>query len=161
MDPSSPLYHAKHVLRAVFLFVLGVIGLILLRSWLAPPTWGQFGPYRGAAVEEARALPPIHGGAAACGACHEDEFSEHRRGSHAPVECELCHAPVATHVSDGEWIAEMQMPASSDWCLTCHRRLTARPPSFPQIVPAEHLEENGAESGPRVCFECHEPHSPL
>ena len=32
---------------------------------------------------------------------------------------------------------------------------------FPQIEPGQHLEEMGGEPGPRACFDCHEPHSPL
>lgn len=161
MDPSSPLFHAKHVLRAGFLFILGVVALIVLRSWLAPPTWGEYGAYRGASVDDYRALPPIHGAAASCAECHEDRYAEHEKGVHAQVECELCHAPLATHVVDGEVVAEMPVPASSDLCLNCHRKLTARPSSFPQILPAEHLKEMEAEPGPRVCFDCHDPHSPF
>lgn len=161
MKPDSPFAHAKHVFRAGFLFFLGVVGLIVLRSVLAPPTWGEYGPYRGDSVREYHVLPVMHGGNAACAECHEDVVAEHDAGYHVTVDCEVCHAPVASHAVDGTTVAEMPVHKSASLCLGCHQELTARPDAFPQIRPAEHLEEMGGEPGEQACFECHNPHSPL
>lgn len=161
MDPNSPLKHAKHVFRAGFLFVVGVLTLVVLRYVLQPDTWGEFGPYRGESVREYRALPVQYGGVDGCAECHDDHVEMHRAGLHQPVSCELCHGPVTQHIADGEHIAEMPIRRSSATCLRCHERLTARPESFPQIVRAEHIEEMEGEPGPASCFECHDPHSPI
>lgn len=160
MKPDSPIFHTKHVFRAGFLFLLGVVGLVILRSLMAPDTWGQYGPYRGASVGEYLQLPVMHGGKESCRECHEDEYDVHESGPHAKLECELCHAPVAMHVKDGSWEAEMPRPESSEFCLQCHQLLVSRPAGFPQIQPKRHVEEMGEEYGPRVCFTCHEAHSP-
>jgi len=161
MDPGSPLFHAKHILRALLLFFLGIVGLIVLRSTMQPETWGEFGSYRGASVAEFGLLPVRHGGAESCAPCHEDEFEEHGSGGHATVNCEFCHAAVSSHAMDDEWFAEMPVPETTDLCVTCHGFLVARPADFPQIDVNDHLEENDAEPGSGVCFECHEPHMPL
>ncbi|MEZ4650091.1 MAG: cytochrome C [Candidatus Eisenbacteria bacterium] len=161
MDSRSPLVHAKHVFRAGFLFLVGVVALVVLRSLLQPPTWGEFGPYRGASVADCMALPVRHGGVVACAECHDDYAGVHQAGVHAPVGCEICHAPVGLHVADGDHIADMPIRKNESTCLRCHEERTARPKSFPQIVPAEHIAEMGGEPGPESCFECHDPHSPL
>ena len=161
MDPNSPLAHTKHVFRAGFLFLLGVVALIVLRTVLQPETWGEYGPYRGASLGDYIELPIRHGGVAACAECHDDEAATHQDGVHASVGCEVCHAAVGLHIADEEHIAEMPIRRSESTCLRCHEQRVARPASFPQIVPAEHLEEMGGEPGPESCFECHDPHSPL
>ncbi len=162
MDPRSPLAHSKHVFRVGFLFLLGVVALIILRSLAAPPTWGKYGPYRAASVGDYRALPVRHGdGSASCAECHDDKVSAHDQGVHKSVNCEICHAPLASHIKDGDVVAEMPVPQSSDFCLRCHRQLNARPEGFPQIQPRQHVEDMGGEPGPRACFDCHDPHSPL
>lgn len=161
MDPSSPLAHAKHVVRAGFLFLVGVVALIVLRSVLQPDTWGEFGPYRGDSVREYVAMPVQHGGVEGCAECHDDYAKAHKAGVHQPVSCEICHGPMGRHIADGEHIAEMPVRKSASTCLRCHEKLVARPVSFPQITPAEHLMEMGGAPGPESCFDCHDPHSPL
>jgi hypothetical protein len=163
MDPESPLIHTKHVFRAAILLVVGVVALILGRSFFVPETWGESGWYRGAAVAEHRAKPVRHGGNGSCEPCHDVEYAEHLAGVHAPIRCELCHGPVALHVDleEGEKLAAMPIRRSRELCELCHRAQPARPSEFPQIDVRQHLLENGGESSPETCFDCHEPHSPF
>ena len=161
MKPDSPLYHSKHIFRAGFLFFLGVVGLIILRSAMQPDTWGQYGPYRGASILDYAAMAPKHAGSSACADCHEDEAATHEEGGHRTVSCELCHGALGLHIQDEALVADMPVRRSAELCLDCHRALNARPASFPQIEPRKHVEENGEEFGPEVCFECHDPHSPF
>lgn len=163
MNPESPLLHAKHVFRAAILLLVALVAMVLGRSLFVPDTWGQFGPYRGAAVAEHRNKPIRHGGNDACAMCHDAEHAEHAAGVHAGVQCELCHGPVAFHVDleEGEVLAEMPVRRSRDLCELCHRWLEARPPDFPQINVRDHLMDNGVELTPDACFECHDPHSPF
>ena len=57
---------------------------------------------------------------------------------------------------DGCDVAQLDLPDALD-CLVCHRKLQARPTTFPQIVPDEHIPQDQAK---RECVECHRPHDP-
>jgi hypothetical protein len=162
MKPESPLIHTKHVFRAAILLLAVVVTLLLGRSLFVPETWGEYGWYRGAAVDDHRAKPVRHLGDEACAMCHDTEFEEHAAGVHAPVRCELCHGPATAHVNleEGEKIADMPVRRTRELCETCHRMLAARADGFPQVEVREHLAENGGELTPDACFECHDPHSP-
>jgi hypothetical protein len=151
MNPESPLTHAKHVFRAAILLLAVLIAMILGRSLFVPETWGEFGPYRGAAVAEHRDKPIRHGGNDSCEMCHDVEFADHRAGVHISIQCELC----------GEVLAEMPLRRSRELCELCHRRLEARPGDFPQVDVREHVIENGGELTDDACFGCHDPHSPI
>jgi hypothetical protein len=161
MDGTSPLAHAKHVVRAALLLVIFLVALVLGRSAFVPETWGEHGAYRASNVPEQMAKPVVHGGRASCASCHPDEHETVLGAAHAVVQCELCHAPLATHVRAGDLVAEMPTRRLASLCLGCHEQLEARPADFPQIRPAAHLEENGGEPGPEACFDCHDPHEPL
>jgi hypothetical protein len=162
MRSDSPFLHAKHAVRAFLLLLLGLVLLVLGRSAFVPPSWGAHGSYRAANVPQQMALPIRHGGNSACTTCHDTEPAALAAGSHATLACEACHAPLAAHVQDDEKIADMPMRRSADLCLLCHAKLDARPAEHPQILPRAHLEELGvAESSDQVCFECHNPHSPI
>jgi hypothetical protein len=163
MNPESPLTHAKHVFRAAILLLVVLIAMVLGRSLFVPETWGEFGPYRGAAVAEHRDKPIRHGGNDSCGMCHDVEYADHAAGVHATVQCELCHGPVALHadLEEGEMLAEMPVRRSRELCELCHRHLEARPADFPQVDVREHVTENGGELTADACFQCHDPHSPF
>jgi hypothetical protein len=161
MRPESPLHHAKHVVRAALALVVGVVVIVLGRSFFVPETWGQFGSYRGSNVSEQMAQPVRHGGNESCRACHEDQYDELASAGHESLECESCHAAVAQHARDDEKIADMPIQRDLELCLTCHRQLDARPPSFPQIHAKQHIAENEGEFTEDACLECHEAHWPL
>jgi hypothetical protein len=161
MEPNSPLRHTKHVFRVGLLLFAAIVALILGRSFFVPDTFGQYGAYRGANVDEQAAHEVRHGGRESCEPCHADEFEEQAEGGHGTVTCEVCHAPGYLHARDDEKIADMPIQRSADLCLLCHQQLKARPQGQPQVQPRQHLEENDGEPGPESCFECHEAHSPL
>ena len=162
MEPGNSLEHSKHIFRAALLLLVVVVTLLLGRALFVPSTWGQYGRYRGANVDEHRAKQVRHGGDEACEPCHSEQFAVHRDGVHHALRCEMCHGPVATHVDleEGELIAEMPVSRSRELCENCHRYLDARPATFPQIDPREHVAENGGDLTPDACFDCHDPHSP-
>jgi predicted CXXCH cytochrome family protein len=161
MNSESPLWHAKHVVRAFLALIVLLIALVLGRQFLVPDSWGRSGWYRADNVTEQRAFPLRHGGNASCGECHDDILAELTDAGHAGVRCEGCHAPLALHVSDGDKIADMPVRRETSLCVRCHQALDARPTDFPQVHPREHVSEQGGEFGPDACFECHNPHAPL
>jgi len=160
MRPDGPLRHAKHVVRAALMLVVGVVAIVLGRLLFVPATWGQYGAYRGANVAEQMAKPVRHGGNSACAQCHESEHHDLTRGGHASLECESCHAPIADHVLDGEKVADMPIRRGIELCLGCHEELDARPDKFPQIQPSRHVAENEGELHEEACLDCHESHWP-
>jgi predicted CXXCH cytochrome family protein len=141
--------------------LIGLVVLVLGRPLFLPDSWGMYGRYRADSVDEHRQLPLKHGGDAACASCHTEQVELHENGAHRAVRCELCHAPVATHASGGEKLADMVIHRDAELCVRCHRELEARPEGFPQVQPRRHVEENGSEFTPAACFDCHDPHSPL
>jgi hypothetical protein len=155
--------HARHVIRALSFLLLALVVFVLGRTALVPKSYGLYGPYRHDNVaEQANVRPPQHRGAAACAECHEDRTQALAAGVHATVSCEVCHAPAARHVNDGDVIAAMNVDRSFTLCSRCHRRIAGRPETFPQVVLEQHLHDQGASSRleGKVCLECHDPHSP-
>ena len=161
MQPDNPLRPTKHIFRVFLLLILFVVVLVLGRLAFVPKSWGKYGWYRGDNVAEQRDKPVMHGGDDSCKNCHAAQFETHHAGKHANVRCEVCHAPLAAHVKDNKKAAPMPFDRSRNLCLRCHQQLLARPASFPQVQPRQHVEQNGGDWGEQVCLQCHQPHSPL
>ena len=150
--------HARHVFRILFVLLVAIVAIVLGRSFLVPASYGLYGPYRFDNVaEQAAVRPPLHGGAASCGECHEDRLKAVSAGVHRGVSCEVCHAPLGRHVKGGDVVAPMAVDRSFTLCARCHRKIDGRPAAFPQVVLEQHVQ-GGLEG--RVCLECHDPHSP-
>jgi hypothetical protein len=150
--------HARHVFRALLVLVVIVIAISLGRGFLIPKSFGIHGPYRHDNVAEQMAVrPPQHGGAQSCAECHAAQSGKRAEGSHRAVSCEVCHAPLALHVSSGKKAAAMAVDKSFALCARCHRKILGRPEQFPQVVLEQHVQ--GPIQG-AVCLDCHDPHSP-
>ena len=91
---------AAHLFRLAGVFAAGILIFILLRSYLVPKSYGQYGHYRGDALAEIKAQPVIYAGHQACEACHSDVLEVKIKGKHARVNCEACHGPLAKHADD-------------------------------------------------------------
>ncbi len=143
---------AEHLFRLLSLFVVGIIAFVLLRGFMVPRSFGQYGHYRGNAIQEIAALPISYAGHQACQDCHADVVEQKLKGVHAHVNCETCHGALAKHTEDpGSVIPVKLVPATL--CVRCHEANAAKPKNFPQIVSAEHM-------GGASCELCHQPHSP-
>ena len=159
----------SHVLRLGL--ALGVIGAlaIVARAALVPDSYGRYGYYRGDAVREAmRTSKPAHQGRAVCAGCHAEEAALHAKDFHSGIQCESCHGSGGEHVASVGQRAEgatghveVVVPRTQEPCLWCHRRLAARPTSFPQIDPEEHLRAFAVADLETPCMRCHNPHEPL
>lgn len=156
--------HAKHLWRAALLLLLLGGAAVLGRHFLIPPSFGEHGFYRYDSVFDYLAKEPRHGAPGACAQCHDDIAAAKAAGGHAAVACEVCHAALATHVQEGEKIADMAIDRSPALCGYCHQRLQARPAGFPQIDVYEHLDlPRGGLLPAEACRECHDVegvHSP-
>lgn len=150
--------HARHVFRVALVLVAAVAAVLLARGRLVPRSYGAYGPYRADNVAEQMAVrAPLHGGAAACGECHDDQFKKRAAGSHRTVSCEVCHGPLGLHVKSDGSVEAPRVDRSYTLCARCHRKIDGRPAKFPQVVLEEHV--NAPLEG-KVCLGCHDPHSP-
>ena len=150
--------HARHVFRVLLVVVAALSAVAVGRALVVPRSYGLHGPYRYDNVaEQASVRAPLHGGAAACAACHGPRAAAVAKGAHRAVSCEVCHAALGTHVRDGQPVAAMRIDRSHAQCARCHRKIDGRPAGFPQIVLEQHVP-GGARGA--VCLECHDPHSP-
>jgi hypothetical protein len=171
--------HATHILRVAALFLVGVLVFIVARQVLIPPDFGVLGFYRAGAIDEIAALPLAYAGTTACEGCHvgkyESAFADPdvpvpdplKDNRHYVLRCESCHGPLAVHArekkEDEQREAEgkpdvgedtpVPLVASDTLCLGCHRQITGRPATQPQVVTGDH-------GGQDKCEDCHRPHRP-
>lgn len=143
---------AGHLLRFAGLFVLAFIVFWVIRGYVVPKSFGEYGHYRGAAIGEMAARPVHFAGHQACETCHVDVLDVKKNGKHAHVNCEACHGALAKHADDPASVIPVK-PDTATLCVRCHAASAARPKSFPQVQAEEH-------SAGLACETCHQPHSP-
>ncbi len=140
-----------HLFRFAGLFVVAFLVFWAIRDFVVPPSFGRYGHYRAAAIDEIAARPVHYAGHDACETCHTDVPDMKKSGKHAHVNCEACHGPQSQHAADPS-----VTPAKLDTavlCVRCHAASAARPKTFPQVNAEDH--SNGLP-----CETCHQPHSP-
>jgi hypothetical protein len=140
------------VVRLVIL-TLGIVGsYAVARHFLTPPSFGDFGHYRGEALTEIAAREPRYAGQKSCHECHSEEVEMVARFEHKSVSCESCHGISKKHGEDPD---HHDPPKLSDtFCLRCHEANAAKPAWFKQIDVKTHYAGDGK------CAECHIPHQP-
>ncbi len=136
--------------RLALLTVMIVATYLVARHFLTPPTFGQYGHYRAAAMGEISAREPRFGGGKACDECHSDLGELLAKDKHRTLSCESCHAPARAHSKNPD-VALAKV--SAEICLRCHAADPARPAHQKQIVAVDHHHEDH-------CTECHIPHQP-
>ncbi len=134
------------------LFVAGLLIFLVVRSFLVPKSFGEYGHYRGNALNEVKAKQINYAGHQTCETCHTDVLEVKEKGKHAHVACESCHGPLARHAEDPTSVNPEKLDTRV-LCVRCHEASTAKPKKFPQVVSADH-------SAGLACNECHKPHSP-
>lgn len=143
---------AGHLLRFAGLFVLAFIVFLVVRRFVVPKSFGEYGHYRGAAIAEIAAHPAHFAGHQACEVCHSDIADAKSKGKHAHVNCEACHGPQLKHADDPS-SGVPPKPDTATLCVRCHAASAARPKDFPQVDAVAHA--NGVP-----CETCHKPHDP-
>jgi hypothetical protein len=142
---------AGHLFRFLFLFVVAFVVFLVIRHFVVPKSFGQYGHYRGAAIAEIAAKPIHFAGHDTCETCHADILDAKKSGKHANVNCEACHGPLANHANDPS-IAPAKLDTAL-LCIKCHAASAAKPKTFPQVDADQH-------SGGVPCETCHKPHDP-
>ena len=143
---------AGHLFRLIAVFFAGVAVFLVLRGFLVPKSFGEYGHYRGAALAEIAARPVKFAGHQACETCHADVLEKKNGGKHARVNCEACHGPLAAHADDPASVTPAKLDTAI-LCARCHEANAAKPKAFPQVATADH-------SSGLPCDTCHQPHAP-
>lgn len=142
----------KQISHLLVLFIIFMIAFIFGRQLLTPKSFGEYGHYRGAAVELNMQDSLKYAGAYACAECHEEIVTMKNKFLHKNLSCETCHGPAYEHTQDpGE--NGIGAPRDRSYCLLCHSYNPSRPTGFPQVEPLTH---NPLKS----CMTCHNAHAP-
>lgn len=144
--------HSIHLIRPAAVFLAGLLLFLVARAYVVPPSFGQYGHYRGAVLDEIRARPVKYAGQETCAGCHVEETEIKGKGKHATVACEACHGPAAQHAEDPGSVKPSK-PDGTAFCAGCHEMDAAKPKWFRQVNTKEHMPG-------MKCTECHAAHSP-
>jgi hypothetical protein len=175
---------AGHLFRFAGLFVLAFFIFLVVRHYIVPKSFGQYGHYRAAAIGEIAAHPAKFVGHDTCEACHSDFAEKKSHGKHAHVSCEACHGaqfkvmPVADQPRPGLYqrfliaIGKSLPPdppilhhaddpttvpgVKPDTAVLCARCHTASA-AKPKGFPQVNIADH---SNGLPCQTCHQPHSP-
>ena len=95
----SRLFKMPPQLFRIVLLAVGIVGAYsVARYFLTPPSFGEYGWYRGAALAELATRDRVYAGKQACEECHSDEYQKLIKHEHKSLSCEACHGPGEAHV---------------------------------------------------------------
>ncbi len=138
------------ILRLVLLTLGIVLVYLTARYFLTPSSFGEYGWYRGRALEEVAARAPVYAGKKACDECHSELFLKLAKSEHKGLSCEACHGVSQAHVENPDVKVST---ISEHHCMRCHEASATRPKWLKQITMKDHYK------GQR-CTDCHSPHQP-
>lgn len=139
--------------RLVVAFAIFISAFIILRHILIPKSFGQYGFYRGASLEDIASIPTKFAGQKACLECHQKTDSLIQLDVHSGISCETCHGPGQKHCADGgKTLLDKTMNRES--CGLCHSKNAAKQRNT--VFQVDLKEHNNKKN----CIECHNPHQP-
>ena len=161
-----------HIVRVALLFLAGITIFLIARRSFVPSDFGTLGFYRAGTLDDVRAHKIAYAGAKACDECHSGTYDRPdapstakkneaavlvavadpvKDNKHSVLRCEACHGPMAFHIDDLD--KAIPKVGGDKLCFGCHKQVTGRPGTQPQVVPGDH---GGTDS----CISCHRPHRP-
>jgi len=138
------------IIRLVLLTIVIIGSYFIARQLLTPATFGDYGFYRGAALEEATAHPPVFAGKKSCDECHSEILLNLAKGEHKTLSCEACHGVSRDHTDNPDLVP---VKLTGSHCIRCHEADPSKPAWFHQIKVKNHYAG-------QKCTECHVPHQP-
>lgn len=147
-------FHIPPQLKRLSLaFAIFISAFLFIRHTLVPKSFGQYGFYRGASLEEIAKLPVKFAGHKACLDCHQDIDDLKQQDVHSELSCETCHGPGQKHSENGDTTL-LEKPVSRESCGMCHSKNAAK---RKEAVFQVDLKEHNVN---KKCIECHNPHQP-
>lgn len=169
----------RHIVHMAIIVVVVIVGFLIARYATVPRSFGQYGHYRAASIEERMSLPVILQGAQSCRECHEEAierkgqptmwlgYQAWREGGHSSNTCENCHSNCKEHIELRRAQPDVKKDVitinrSRQHCLMCHTALAARPKKFKLYDAETHAGYYEAMEFEEdvSCTKCHVPHSP-
>jgi cytochrome c553 len=153
----------KHIAR--LLAILAVLAMMFVagKMYFPPKSFGVYGHYRAASVEDIAAAHPAYHSPDSYSAAYPKEYETWSSGIHKVVKCQICHTTVGKTLYAASFSGatpppnSAALPAAGDsrkLCVKCHEKIAGRPDFMPQIEVDSH-------SKGQACVACHNPHSPL
>jgi hypothetical protein len=139
--------------RLALAFAIFISLFLVLRHFLLPDTFGQYGHYRAASLIDNAAFEIHYAGHRACLECHQDIEDLKAQDVHSSIHCEICHGPGQKHVVSGE-ASDILKPSGREFCGRCHQKNAAR--SKDAVFQVDLAKHNIGKN----CVECHNPHQP-
>ena len=139
--------------RLLPLFALFIGLFLLVRHFLVPATFGEYGHYRGMSLRENAENSRHYAGKTACAECHDDMASELASDVHSGLSCEICHGPGLDHATYSDSVG-ISKPSGRDFCGLCHSLNPARKKN---VIVTIDLNDHNPEYD---CIMCHPSHKP-
>jgi hypothetical protein len=137
--------------RLIPLFVVFIGFFLIVRHFLIPDSFGQYGHYRGNTLEDISSQEQVHSDKETCILCHDDVQAIIENDEHATLSCLICHGPGLEHTEDPN-TENILKQGSREFCGLCHQINAARPTDVvTQVDISEH--NTGLD-----CIDCHNPH---
>ncbi|MFN8210653.1 MAG: cytochrome c3 family protein [Bacteroidales bacterium] len=146
-------YIPPQIKRLFVAFAIFISLFLLLRHFLRPETFGQYGFYRGASLADNASFPAHYAGHAACLDCHQDIEDMKAANKHNGISCETCHGPGLKHAESSE-ASDIFKPQGREFCGKCHEKNAAR---RSDVIKQQDLNTHNPG---KSCTECHNPHQP-
>ena len=139
--------------RLIPLFILFVGLFLVLRHFLIPESFGQYGHYRGNSLLDNASREMVYADREDCHACHSDILKLLENEMHASLSCLICHGPGRSHVENPQ-LGNITKESGREFCGRCHDINPSRPADvvFQVDILIHHMEKTD-------CIECHNPHS--
>jgi hypothetical protein len=97
---NRPPFIPPQIARLMLLAAGIVAAYLVARYFLTPPSFGQYGWFRGEALAEIASREPLFAGRKACDECHSDETQKLAKFEHKTVSCESCHGTGKAHADN-------------------------------------------------------------
>ena len=138
--------------RLIPIFIVFIGIFLIIRHFLIPESFGEYGHYRGNTLEDIASQKVVHATKEMCYDCHDDIQAKLENNLHAGISCLTCHGPGLEHAEDPS-ADNILKPSGREFCGRCHNINAARPVEMiTQIdVSTHNIEIND-------CIECHNPH---
>ncbi len=139
--------------RLIPLFIIFIGLFLVVRHFLIPESFGQYGYYRGNSLQEIASKEAVYADKEDCIACHDDIWEKLEGEMHAGLSCLVCHGPGSVHVEDPQ-PDNIVKESGRAFCGRCHDINTSRPSDvvFQIDLHTHHTEKSN-------CIECHNPHA--
>ncbi len=135
------------------LFAIFILVFIIIRHFLVPDSFGEFGFYRGNALNDNANKELVFSNKKACIECHDDIGALLETDMHAGLSCVVCHGTGLEHAENPD-ASNIIKKSGREHCGRCHAINPARPADIiTQIDVKEHHTERDD------CIECHNPHA--